>query len=86
MKWVALLQLLPLITNLIRIAEGVLGDGTGVKKKAFVVDGVEQVMKAMLGVSTGGQKEIWEAVNSVMPSIKGLVDVLAGLFFPHKEN
>ena len=86
MKWLALLQLLPLITNLIKIAESVLGSGTGVKKKAFVVDGVTQVVKAMPDVSTGGQRETWEAINFAMPAIKGLIDVLAGIFFPHKED
>ena len=82
MNWIILLQLLPLIINLIKIAESVLGDGTGAKKKIFVVDGVIQIMKAMPGVSTGGQKESWEAVNNAMPVIKNLIDVLAGLFFP----
>jgi len=85
MNWIMLLQLLPLITNLIKIAESVLGDGTGVKKKAFVVDGVTQVIKAMPSVSTGGQKESWEAINNAMPLIKSLIDILAGLFFPKEE-
>lgn len=85
MQWLALLQLLPLITNLIKIAENVLGDGTGVKKKAFVVDGIVQVMQAMPGVSTGGQKETWGAIDGTMESIKKLVDILAGLFFPSEK-
>lgn len=85
MQWLVLLQLLPLVTNLIKIAENVLGDGTGVKKKAFVVDGVTQVIQAMPGVSTGGQKETWDALNSAIEPLKGLIDVLAGLFFPHKN-
>lgn len=86
MKWLALLQLLPLITNLIKIAESVLGGGAGTEKKAFVVDGITQVMKAMPGVSTGGQKETWEAIGGAMGPIKSLIDVLVGIFFPHKEE
>jgi len=86
MKWIALLKLLPLITNLIKIAESVLGSGTGVKKKAFVVDGITQVMKAMPDVSTGGQKETWVAINAAMEPIKSLIDILAGVFFPNEEK
>lgn len=85
MQWLALLQLIPLLTNLIKTAEVVMGDGTGKKKKAFVVDAVEQVFIAMPNVSTGGQKETWTEVGTVMPAVKGLIDVIAGLFFPHKD-
>jgi len=84
MNWLIALQLIPLITNLIKIAEQILGPGTGVKKKAFVVDGVEQIIKTMPSVSTGGQKETWEVVNAAMESIKNLIDVLARFFFPHE--
>jgi hypothetical protein len=84
MNWIILLQLLPLIISLIKIAESILGDRTGTKKKAFVVDGIEQIMKAMPSVSTGAQKKSWEAINNAMPAIKDLVDVLAGIFFSKK--
>jgi len=84
MNWLVALQLIPLVTNLIKIAEELLGPGTGTKKKAFVVDGVEQIIKTMPSISTGGQKETWDAINKVMGPIKRLIDVLAGLFFPHK--
>lgn len=86
MKFITLLKLLPLVTSLIQIAETVLGQGTGVKKKAFVVDGITQVIKTLPDVSTGGQKESWVAINFAMPAIKSLIDVLAGIFFPHEEG
>ena len=85
MNWIVLLQLLPLIISLIKIAESILGSGTGTKKKAFVVEGIEQIMKVMPSVSTGAQKESWKAINNAMPEIKNLIDVLAGIFFSKKR-
>jgi hypothetical protein len=85
MKWLAALQLIPLITNLVKIAEGMMGAGTGVKKKAFVVDGIEQIINAMEGVSSGGQKETWGALLVIIEPIKALVDSIASLMFPHKR-
>lgn len=85
MNWLIVLQLIPLLINLMKIAEKVLGDGSGVRKKAFVVEGITQTIKAMPTVSTGGQKKTWEAINTAMPFIETLIDVLAGIFFPKEK-
>jgi len=85
-NWLVALKLIPLVINLIQVAEGVLGKGEGVKKKAFVVDGVTETIKAMPEVSTGGQKETWETINEAMPTIKNLIDILVGFMFPHTED
>lgn len=85
MHWLILLQLIPLVTNLVKIAEGMMGPGSGVEKKAFVIDGVEQIIKAMPSVSSGGQKATWEALLSVIEPIKALVDAVAGFLFPRKK-
>ena len=84
MNWTVLLQLLPLIISLIKIAESVLETDIGAKKKAFVVDGITQAIKAMSGVSNNGQKETWAAINTTIPLIEDLIDILVGLFFPHE--
>jgi hypothetical protein len=86
MNWLIALQLIPLIINLVKTAEGLLGPGTGTQKKAFVVDGITQVINAMVEFSTGGQKKTWEAINTFIVPIKALIDVIAGLFFPHEEE
>ena len=85
-NWLFALQLIPLIVNLMSIIEKLLGPGTGIQKKEFVKDGVKQVVKEMSKVSTGGQKETWETIDLHMEPISSLIDVLAGLLFPHKEK
>ncbi len=84
-SWLFALQLIPLIINLMTTIERLLGTGTGVQKKAFVKDGVKQVVKEMSAVSTGGQKETWQTIDLFMGPISGLIDVLASLLFPNKE-
>jgi len=84
-SWLIALQLWPLLIKGIVLAEKLLGKGEGVKKKAFVVDGIEQTIKGMSEISTGGQKETWEIINNAMPAIKSLIDILVGLFFPKEE-
>ena len=84
-SWLFALQLIPLIINLMTTIEKLLGPGTGVQKKAFVKDGVKQVVKEMSAVSTGGQKETWKTVDLFMEPISGVIDVFASLLFPNKE-
>lgn len=81
MNWILLLQLLPLIISLLKIAESLFGSGTGIKKKDFVVEGIELITKA----TPGAQKESWKAINNAMPDIKILIDILAGIFFSKKK-
>ena len=84
-NWLFMLQLVPLVTNLMKIAEKLLGPGTGVQKKEYVKDGIRQVAKAMISLSSGGQKETWELIDSLMEPISNLINVLAGLLFPKNE-
>ena len=79
------IQLIPLIINLMVTIEKLLGAGTGVQKKEFVKDGIKQVVKGMTSVSTGGQKETWQAVDLLMVPISSLIDILAALLFPNEE-
>ena len=86
MNWLLLLRLLPLITSLMEIAEKVLdGRGEGTKKKAFVKDGLQQTIKTMSEISTGGQKETWQNLDLFWSPISRLIDILAELLFPNKE-
>jgi len=63
-------------------AEKLLGAGAGVKKKAFVKDGVDQTIKAMATISTGGQKETWQTFSLFVDPVSDLIDSLAALLFP----
>jgi len=83
--WLFALQLIPLIIHLMTVAEKLLGPGTGVQKKAFVKDGIQQTINAIATVSTGGQKNTWESVELFITPISQLIDVLTALLFPHKE-
>lgn len=83
-NWLFALQLIPLITSLIRIAETLIGAGKGVQKKQYVKDGVKQTVKAMVTVSSGGQKATWQQVDAYMEPISDLIDVIVGLLFPHE--
>lgn len=81
-NWLFALQLIPLIINLMTVAEKLLGSGTGVQKKAFVKDGIKQTVKTMSVVSTGSQKETWQALEFFIEPISNLIDVFASLLFP----
>ena len=83
-SWIFALQLIPLVTDLIRTAEIILDEG--VKKKAFVMDGIKQVVKAMLSVATGGAKATWEIVDIFMEPISDLIDTIVSIMFPHDEE
>jgi len=84
-RWLFALQLIPLVTGLIKTAEKILGAKEGVKKKQFVLDGIKQVVKGMLEVSTGGAKKTWEIVDSFMEPISGLIDTIVSLMFPNDK-
>lgn len=84
MPWLLLTSLIPLMTTLMEIAEKMLGSGTGEEKKNFVMDSIIKIIKFMPSVSSGGQKETWDGLNFLLEPIKKLVDILAGVLFPHK--
>ncbi|MCK4821932.1 hypothetical protein KA005_39575 [bacterium] len=82
-NWLFALRLIPLITSLVSVAEKLLGAKEGIKKKEFVKDGIRQIVKAMLVVTTGGAQATWQAVDSYMESISGLIDIIVALMFPN---
>jgi len=84
-SWLFALQLVPLVTNLIATAEKILGEREGVKKKQFVMDGIRQVVKAMISLTTGNTKVSLQAIETYMTPISGLIDVVVSLMFPHEE-
>lgn len=71
MEWFALI---PLITQLVSLAEGIFGGqkGAGAVKKSAVMQTTETAVKAMTALSTGGQQETWERLA---PTISKAVDV-----------
>lgn len=69
-------NLAPVAVAMINSAESVMGDGTGVQKKAAVVAGLTAFSGAMAELSTGGQKETWTIIKD--GNIGGVVDAIVG--------
>jgi len=86
MNWKLLFGLLPLITSLVQLAEGLFGDSNGVTKKAFVKDGIKTVASGLEMGSTGGQKETWGLINLNFGLFEGLIDAIAGALFPSTKD
>jgi len=84
--WLFMLQLIPTITALIKIAEKILGNSEGLKKKEFVKDGVKQLARGLGMVSTGGQKETWKLIESSMEPIGDLIDSIVAFMYPNLEE
>ena len=73
-------QVLPALLELMGFAEKYFNSPkSGPDKKAFVLGGVQAVVAGMQTVSTGGQKETWDAVAKVASP---LIDAAANLAFP----
>ena len=81
-NWTILFNLLPLITTLVRLAEGLFGNNTGATKKEFVKEGIKTVADGLEMVSTGGQKDTWNAINNNFGLFTGLIDAIAGAIYP----
>ena len=86
MNWTVLFNLLPLITSLVKLAEGLFGDNTGTTKKAFVKEGIKTVATGIGMVSTGGQKDTWNAINNNFELFGGLIDAIAGAIYPSDKS
>ena len=84
-SWLFSLQVIPLIFSLMETAEKLLGAGAGVKKKAFVKDGIDQTIKAIATISTGGQKETWQTLSLFIDPVSDVIDNLAALLFPKEK-
>lgn len=85
MSWLLVLtQVMPLVINLIGVAEKAWGDeeGSGEAKKEFVAGTVEGAVDVVTAVSTGGQKETWEALAE---PISLSIDALCKFLFPHND-
>jgi hypothetical protein len=73
-------KIISALPGLITAAEGAFGDGTGPIKKAYVMDGAEQIVATMTDLSTGGQKELWEKIAPLTSTIvDGIVAGVNGL-------
>jgi hypothetical protein len=62
-------KILAALPGLISSAENAFGDGTGPIKKQYVMEGAERIVATMTDVSTGGQKETWEAIAPLASTI-----------------
>lgn len=82
MQILAILKIvLPSILALMDIAERVFTQPrSGENKKAWVIGAAEAIVKGMQDVSTGGQKDTWDAVAEVASP---LIDKAASIAFPH---
>ena len=82
MNWLMIvLKALPTVISLIGLAEKVIvkeGTKTGTEKKVFVKEGTKAIVNVMEDVSTGGQKETWEQIDSI---IDPFIDIACKLMF-----
>jgi len=68
-----LAKVLTSLPGLIGAAENAFGDGTGPIKKQYVMEGAQKIVATMADISTGGQKETWEAIA---PFTDGVIDAI----------
>lgn len=77
-------QLIPLILELIRMAEKIFTkEKSGVEKKAAVVEGVTAIYEGVQNLSTGGQAETLIAIK---PLVSPAIDIFASQLFPKEER
>jgi len=74
--------LLPSVMRMMDCVERILGSGTGVQKKAIVLEGAQYFLEGITAVSTGGQKESWDRLAG---PISMLIDILSTILFPKEE-
>lgn len=65
-----ILQLLPVIKELMKLAEDMLGNGTGPDKKKFVIDTAEKIVD---------NPDNWAIIGNALST---LINVLAAFMFP----
>ena len=75
MSWLALI---PLVIKLVGFVETLFGEakGQGEVKKSTVLGATQAIVDGVASVSTGGQKETWEAISPVVGSV---VDAVVGI-------
>ena len=86
MAWIGIiLKLIPMVIKLMTLAEQAF-DGiqeSGEQKKQMVLEAVQAVFDALVGASTGGQKETWEKIR---PIISSVIDIVCGILFSKEES
>jgi len=78
-----ILGILQLLPALIQGVETIFGKGTGAIKKQAVTDMATVALTAATALSTGGQKN---TLTQIGPAIGPVIDALAGLMFPPKDE
>lgn len=81
MNWLMIaMRALPTIIGLMGIAEKALADKpkSGEEKKAIVKEGAKAIIGGVADASTGGQKETWEKIDSM---IDPFIDLAARFIF-----
>jgi len=85
MTWInILLKAIPFVIEMVQLAEKAFDDHpeSGADKKAMVLQAVQCAFDAVVGSSTGGQKETWERLR---PIIESFIDMAVGFIFPHED-
>jgi len=84
MNWITMaIRLVPFVIKMVGIVEKLFDDGEGANKKKLVMEMVEGALEAIVGISTGEQKELWTKLE---PTISSIIDALAGFLFPHDDE
>jgi len=85
MTWFLLaIQLLSTLPKLLALAEKAFDDipDSGAQKKEMVMAAVKAIVEGVLGVSTGGQADLWKKIQMV---IEPAIDIMCTFLFPNKE-
>ena len=83
--WLMLLKLLPMIFQLVGIAEKAF-DGvpdSGAEKKSLVTAAAKAVVGGVGAISTGGQAETFDRIA---PTVSVMIDSAASIMFPNKKQ
>ena len=86
MSWVLIaFQILAKLPTLLVVAEQAFDDvpDSGAQKKEMVLTTARAIVEGMLGISTGGQAELWTRVERI---ISPAVDIMCSFIFPEKKR
>ena len=80
--WIGIVvQLLPLVIQIMKIIEKLLGSGTGAIKKTFVLDSIQNIFKGSSDAED--TDEVWDKIKSVLSP---LIDITCLFLFKDDDE
>jgi len=86
MNWIMIaFQILAKLPVLLAVAEQAFDDipDSGAQKKEMVLTASRAITEGMLGISTGGQMELWAKVERILSPA---VDIMCTFIFPNNKK